>query len=137
VILADTSVTVAAALPWHASHRSAAATLPSKAPLIAHVAVQSFSVLTSLPSPARFPAWAARRYIAETFEFPPVALPPDSYKELLDLVAEEGIVGGAVYDAVVAVTARTLGASIVSLDRRAASTYSRLGVDYRMIDAGA
>jgi predicted nucleic acid-binding protein len=137
LILADTSVTVAAALPWHASHRPAAKALPPKAPLIAHVAVETHSVLTRLPPPARVPAWAARRYLAETFEFPPLALAPDSYEELLDLVTEEGIAGGAVYDAVVAVTARALDATLVSLDRRAASTYSRLGIDYRMIGAGA
>jgi predicted nucleic acid-binding protein len=46
---------------------------------------------------------------------------------------ELGIVGGAVYDAVVALTAAGAGATLVSCDRRAATTYERCGVETRLV----
>ena len=61
-------------------------------------------------------------------------LRPDGYERLLDLAAAEGIAGGAVYDALVAATAREAGATLLTLDRRAVTTYQLLRVDYRLLD---
>lgn len=44
-----------------------------------------------------------------------------------------GIVGGAVYDLVVALSARQGGAVLLSLDRRAASTYEAAGAGYELL----
>ena len=41
--------------------------------------------------------------------------------------------GGAVYDALVAKTARAADDLLVSCDRRAAQTYERIGVAFRLI----
>ena len=49
------------------------------------------------------------------------------------LLAEFDIVGGAVYDALVALAARSNSLLLVTRDLRASSTYSALGVDIRQI----
>ncbi len=130
----DTSVAVAAALPWHESHAIARSALPRrKPPLLAQVAVETYSVLTRLPPPQRVPVSVARDYLKETFVLPPLVLGPDGYVWLLDRAAAESIAGGALYDALVAATAREAGATLLTLDRRAVTTYQLLGVDYRLV----
>jgi predicted nucleic acid-binding protein len=130
----DTSVAVAAALPWHESHTAARSALSrAKTPLLAQVAVETYSVLTRLPPPQRVPASVARDYLRETFARPPLTLAPDGYVRLLDVAAAEGIAGGALYDALIAATAGEAGAMLLTLDRRAVATYQALRVDYRLV----
>jgi hypothetical protein len=43
------------------------------------------------------------------------------------------VIGGAVYDLVVALSAARAGAVLLSLDRRAATTYGAAGVDYELL----
>jgi predicted nucleic acid-binding protein len=134
VIAVDTSVAVAAALPWHESHAAARSALPNaRTTLIAQVAVETYSVLTRLPHSQRVPAAVARDYLNQAFILPPLVLVPDSYTRLIDIAVEEGITGGAVYDAIVAATAREAGATLLTLDRRAIATYQRLGADYQLV----
>lgn len=135
MIVLDTSVAVPAALPEHVGHRSALAALPpGKTRAIAQVAVETYSVLTRLPPSQRVAANLARSFLHETFEFPPLCLAPETYARLLDLAAAEGITGGAVYDAIVGVTAVEGGATLLTRDRRAVQTYRRVGADYRFVD---
>jgi predicted nucleic acid-binding protein len=136
LITADTSVAIAAALPWHEAHAAARSALPRKrTPLIAQVAVETYSVLTRLPPLQRVPAAVARDYLGQAFLLPPVALPPESYEQLIDVLVAEEITGGAVYDAIVAATALEVGATLLTLDRRAISTYRRLGTDYQLVQS--
>jgi predicted nucleic acid-binding protein len=135
VIVMDTSVAVPAALPEHVDHRSALSALPrEKTRAVAQVAIETFSVLTRLPPSQRVPAALARSFLRETFEFPPLCLDASAYSELLDLVAAEGITGGAVYDAIVAATALEADATLLTRDRRALQTYRRVGVPYSLLD---
>jgi predicted nucleic acid-binding protein len=130
----DTSVAVAAALPWHESHAAASAELGGgEAALLAHVAVETYSVLTRLPPPQRVPPPVALAYLRETFDLPPVPLSADGYARLVEQAAEESITGGAVYDALVAATALEAGATLLTLDRRAVTTYRLLGAAYRLV----
>jgi predicted nucleic acid-binding protein len=134
LIVADTSVAVAAALPWHEFHAAARSALPrSKTPLLGQVAVETYSVLTRLPPPQRVPGRVARDYLQETFSFPALVLPPDEYRRLLDLAAAEDVSGGALYDALVGATAREAGGTLLTLDRRAVTTYQLVGVAYRLV----
>jgi len=134
MITLDTSVAVAAALPWHEFHGIARAGLSRAKPrLIAQVAAETYSVLTRLPPPQRVPAPDARAFLKETFALPPLVLSPTGYDELLDLAAERDITGGAIYDALVAAAAREAGATLLSLDRRAIATYQLLQVDYQVV----
>ncbi len=63
MIAVDTSVVVAAFASWHEGHRSALAVLARHPRLPAHVAVESFSVLTRLPPPHRAPAVLVRDFL--------------------------------------------------------------------------
>lgn len=131
---ADSSVAVAAALPWHESYSLASDALAGSRPrLIAHAAVETFSTLTRLPPAHRVPGDAALQYLRRTFEFPALTLPPKAYELLLAAAVEAKILGGAVYDALIALTAREAGATLLTLDRRAAGVYRRLDVDFRLL----
>lgn len=48
-------------------------------------------------------------------------------------LASAGRIGGAVYDALVALTARLAGAVLVTADARAAATYDLVGVELRRL----
>ncbi len=134
MIALDTSVAVAVALPWHEQHAVARAGLPRTKPrLLAQVAIETYSVLTRLPPPQRVPARDARAFLKETFALPLLVLSPDGCEDLLAVAAERHITGGAVYDALVAAAAREAGLTLLSLDRRALTTYQLLEVDYRLV----
>ena len=138
MITVDTSVAVAAALPWHTAHEVARAALPPDGTRAsAPVTVETYSVLTRLPAPHRVAPQVARDYLRSAFVFPPLVLSPEGYERLVDLVSAEGIVGGAVYDAVVAAAALEADATLLTLDRRAVPTYQSLGVDYRLVATGS
>jgi predicted nucleic acid-binding protein len=47
-------------------------------------------------------------------------------------MAELGIAGGAVYDALVAATAAEHGITLATRDRRAADTYRSLDIDFEL-----
>ena len=129
----DTSVAVAAALPWHEAHRAALPAVRGKTPLLGQVAIETYSVLTRLPPPQRVPPPLAHAYLTETFTLPPIVLPKTDYEPLIALAAAERIAGGAVYDAFVAATARGAGATLLTLDRRAVPTYQLLGLEYELL----
>jgi predicted nucleic acid-binding protein len=133
VIAVDTSVAVAAALPWHESHAAAQAALRPPTALLAPVAVETYSVLTRLPAPHRVPVSLAWQYLAETYTLPPLVLAPDGYARLLERAVEEEIAGGAIYDALVGATAVEARATLLTLDRRAVTAYEALDVDFRLL----
>lgn len=134
MIVVDTSVSVAAALPWHEAHADAvSAARAEKTRLLAPVGVETYSVLTRLPPPQRVPGAVAHEYIQTAFLLPPLALEPGGYEKLLDRASAEGILGGAIYDALVGATARSAGATLLTLDRRAVITYQLLNVDHRLL----
>jgi predicted nucleic acid-binding protein len=133
-MLVDTSVVVAAFASWHAQHAVADRVVDGKARLVAHCAVETFSVLTRLPPPHRVAAHLVRDFLAVRFSSPYVALDGDEYRALIPRLVELGITGGAAYDALVAATARAARDTLVSCDRRAAQTYERLGAEFRLLE---
>jgi predicted nucleic acid-binding protein len=135
LIVVDTSIAVASALPWHENHAAARSALArEKTPLLGPVAVETYSVLTRLPPPQRVPASLARDYLFDgNFALPPLVLHRRGYQRLVALAVAEGITGGAIYDALVGATAQEAGATLVTLDRRAVSSYEIVGVDYRLV----
>jgi predicted nucleic acid-binding protein len=62
-----------------------------------------------------------------------LTLSPGSYLSTLRLCAQKGVVGGAIYDALIAATAQEVGARLVSRDRRAMRTYEVMGAGYELI----
>ena len=125
----DTSVIIAGFASWHESHTLARRVLDDSPALIAHCALETYSVLTRLPVPHRSPPQVVAKFLAERFRAAPLSLPPAAHLKLVSRLAAAGIVGGAVYDALVAATAVHHKAQLVTLDERASDTYERLGVD--------
>lgn len=132
-LLCDTSVAVALVLADHEHHAVAVdevgtATLG----LSGHAAFESYSVLTRLPPPARRTPATVGRLLHQGF---PAShfLSETGAASLHARLADVGISGGAVYDALVGAAASEAEIPLLSLDRRAADTYRMLGVDCRLI----
>jgi predicted nucleic acid-binding protein len=133
VITCDTSVLVAAFARWHTDHSLASTALGRIDAVVDHVAIETFSVLTRLPPPRRVPAPLVTAFLAGHLPASTPRLPGVPPSELLTAAQRSGIVGGAVYDLVVALAAGRAGAVLLSLDRRAASTYEAAGVEYELL----
>ncbi len=134
MIALDTSVVVAAFASWHEGHAAAAAaTLSRGLRLPAHVVLESYSVLTRLPPPHRAPADTAATFLREQFPAEPLTLSGSAQRELVDAAVRAGLVGGAIYDALVAATAKRAGATLLTRDRRAIPTYEAIGVRYELV----
>jgi predicted nucleic acid-binding protein len=133
VIAADTSVAVAAFASWHESHDGARAALRDGAVLVAHCALETYSVLTRLPPPHRAAGGLVHDFLVAQFREPHLVMRAAAQRGLTARLVELGIEGGAVYDALVAMTAIGAGATLVSCDRRAAATYERCGAKVRFV----
>ncbi len=123
----DSSVVIAAFASWHEHHAVAREAMSSRPRLIAHAAVESFSVLTRLPPPHRAHPSIVHAFISERFTEPFLTLTEAGYQELLATIAAKPILGGPAYDALIAFTAAEHQATLLSLDQRAAATYAAVG----------
>jgi hypothetical protein len=63
----------------------------------------------------------------------PIPLPAERAIGLVDELARLGVASGATYDALIALTAAGDGRVLLTRDRRAAATYSRLGVAHTFV----
>jgi predicted nucleic acid-binding protein len=133
VIAADTSVAVAAFASWHDLHAVARRALPRNARLVAHCAIETFSVLTRLPIPHRAPGALVERFLEAQFPGAHLALDQREQRGLLRRLVELGISGGAAYDALIAITAESSGATLLTCDRRALPIYERCGASFRLV----
>ena len=131
----DTSVVVPALDGSHGSHELVAAFLEQagEMPLIAQVALETYHVLTRVRPYRRLPPSGVVRALRSTFPGPLIGLPPEQMWELVDHAPETGIVGGAIFDAFIAASARTAGLRLLSRDHRAVATYSALGAEYELL----
>lgn len=123
----DTSVVVAAFASWHEHHAIARKAMAGRPRLIAHAAVESYSVLTRLPPPHRAQPSVVHTFLTERFSDPLLTLSETGYQELLATVAANQILGGPTYDALIAFTAAEHDVTLISLDRRAIATYEAIG----------
>lgn len=124
---------VAAFASWHELHDAADRALASGARLVAHSALETYSVLTRLPPPHRTPGPLVQEFLRERFPEPYLVLPESAHRDLVPTLVDLGISGGATYDALIAVTAVQAGARLVSCDRRATLTYQRCGVQVELL----
>lgn len=123
----DSSVVIAAFATWHEQHALAREAMTGRPRLIAHAAIESYSVLTRLPPPHRAHPSIVHAFITERFTEPFLTLPETGYQELLATVAAAQILGGPTYDALIAFTAVEHHATLLSLDQRATLTYEAVG----------
>lgn len=125
----DSSIVIAAFASWNEFHEAALEALGDIRDLVAHVELESYSVLTRLPEPFRAEPAIVARYLCDDFPGQRLMLPAGEQRQLVERLARLAIAGGAVYDAIIAVTAAHHGLSLLSCDRRAARTYDRLGTE--------
>jgi predicted nucleic acid-binding protein len=129
VVLLDTSAAIALILEDHERHAATLSAVRGRPlGLAGHAWFETYSVLTRLPSGLRRSPADAQRLLAHNF-------PESRYlgsaaaAELVKELAEIGISGGTVYDALVAATAREHGLRLLSDDSRARPTYEAMGVE--------
>jgi predicted nucleic acid-binding protein len=133
LIAVDTSVVVAAFATWHQGHEAAAGALARRPRLPAHALVESYSVLTRLPAPHTAAAPTVGEFLRARFSAAPLILPANLYRRLLDTAQAAGISGGAIYDALIAATAKNVNAVLLTRDRRAVATYEKIGARFELI----
>lgn len=117
-VLFDTSVLVAALIPDHAMHGRSFPWLRRAHEgelefiVAAHSTLELYSVLTRLPVAPRIGPLTAKRLVSENVSGHArnVALSATDYRQLLERVAELGLAGGVVFDALVARSAEKSGA---------------------------
>ena len=133
MIAVDSSVVIALCATWHESHKVAQEALDQDPRLVGHVGLESYSVLTRLPAPQRIPPAVVVAFLRAVFPDEPLVLSASALGHLPDELEERGISGGAVYDGLVAMSARAHGLALLSLDRRAVQTYERCGVRFSLL----
>lgn len=124
---------VAAFASWHEGREAALRALRRAVRLPAQVLIESYSVLTRLPPPHRAAAPVVESFLSERFPGAPLTLPGSEYRVLLRAMATAEVAGGAIYDALIAATARHWAAPLLTRDRRAVATYEKVGLRYEMV----
>ena len=128
----DTSVAVAALAGWHAEHH-AARRAAGGAAIPAHARIETYSVLTRMPPPHRLASDVAVQLLRRWFPGDRILVPPARLsRTIVERCGEANVVGGAVYDALVALTAAASGHMLITRDERAATTYRLLSIDFEL-----
>lgn len=134
LVTADTSVIVPSLLQWHALHPQAAARMRDVRRIPCHALAESFSVLTRLPAPRALDAAVARELLLRNFPQEPFTLSGAGYVAVVRRLAEAGLGGGRIYDAIVAACAAEADAMLLTADRRAIATYALMGAEFQLLE---
>jgi predicted nucleic acid-binding protein len=129
----DSSIAIAAILADHDAHELSEDALSQSATTIAHVATETYSVLTRLPAPLRLDAARAAAIVATRLPSSRVTLDANAHAKAPARLAAASVSGGATYDGLIALTALEHDLELLSRDRRAARTYSALGVHFQLL----
>lgn len=126
-VLVDTSIAIPFVMERHQFHQRVTEVVDGRRlGLAGHAAFETFSVLTRLPAPDRRSASVVDRIIRT--DFPDTKfLSEDASSALLVGLAEQGVAGGAVYDALVCAAAVEHGLTLLTRDRRALGIYRSMG----------
>jgi predicted nucleic acid-binding protein len=131
---ADSSVTIPALRKDHPAHKSAAEALAACGATIAHVAVETYSVLTRLPPPHQADATDTATALGARLPASYATLDAADYASAPSRLAAADISGGATYDGLIALTALEHDLELVSRDARAVRTYRALGVRFTVVE---
>jgi len=131
----DSSLVIPALDGSHEAHERVATFLEAAGELrlITHVALEAYHVLTRVRPYRRLPPSAVVEALRSTFPGPLVGLADEDYWVVVDRAPSLGIVGGAIFDALIGTAARRASLRLVSRDQRAAATYAALGVDCELL----
>jgi predicted nucleic acid-binding protein len=127
-VAVDTSVAVPLLVRSHQHHAEVVRWWAGQeVTLSGHALAETYSVLTRLPGDARLSAADAARLLDVRFP-KPLALSESRAQQVHAILSSAGIVGGAVYDGLVALAARDHGVPLATRDARARGTYDALGI---------
>jgi predicted nucleic acid-binding protein len=130
----DTSVAIPLLVRTHRQHGAIVRWCAGREVCLAgHALAETYSVLTRLPGDLRLAAADGARLLRERFA-PPLLLDPETSARLPEVLGGLGIVGGAVYDALVGLAASEHDAELATRDARARATYEIVGA--RVVLAG-
>lgn len=129
----DTSVAVAALDGAHAAHDACRSAVSARRPTLSgHAAFETYSVLTRMPGALTVDGPTATEALRRVF--PDMSwLSAEQASALLARCGPLGVVGGAIYDALVGEAARLEGRTLLTRDNRARRTYDLLGVEYELV----
>lgn len=131
--LVDSSVAIPLVLLDHEHHELVARGVRRRRlGLAGHAAFESYSVLTRLPGPARRTPQVVGRLLRSSFPATRFLGAADT-EALYRRLAELGISGGAVFDALVGAVAVAHGVPLATRDTRALDVYRALDVDLEPI----
>jgi len=134
VLALDTSVAVPLLVQTHQHHAAMVSWWDGRdIALSGHALAETYSVLTRLPGDVRLAPIDAARLLEERF-VAPLILGKAAASRIPETLGRLGIAGGAVYDALVALTAAEHGVTLATRDGRAKATYETVGV--RVLAAG-
>jgi predicted nucleic acid-binding protein len=135
LIAPDSSVLIPALASSFAGHERCVAALAGHSPrLISHVAFETTSVLSRMPDGLRMTPVSVRDALDADFPDAWLALDAGGQRSCLRRAVDAGLRGGALYDALIAATAREHGATLLSADRRAREAYDAIGVEVSYIE---
>jgi len=133
VIGLDTSVAIPLLVQTHRAHDAVVEWWAGRdVALSGHALVETFSVLTRLPGDIRLAPADAARLLSTRFAAP-LLLDSAVSADLPGLLADLGVAGGAVYDAIVGLAAARNHCALATRDARARSTYTAVGVDIEVV----
>jgi predicted nucleic acid-binding protein len=135
LIAPDSSVLIPALASTYAGHERCRTALAGRSPrLISHVAFETTSVLSRMPEGLRMTPVTVRDALDRDFSDSWLALDADGQRACLRRAVDAGLRGGALYDALIAATAREHGATLLSADRRAREAYEAIGAQVSYLD---
>ncbi|WP_454062700.1 PIN domain-containing protein [Candidatus Nitrospira salsa] len=119
--LLDSSVMVAAVCSWHEHHQAAIEEIERRLKrrqtmiVAAPTLVETYAVLTRLPSPHRLSSHDAKNLIESNFlnEYKCIALDENDYKHLVLEAPGKDVSGGRTYDWVIALCAQKAEVSVL------------------------
>lgn len=120
--LPDTSCMVPALCSWHEHHERAVREMSrrfdggERLVVAAPALVESYSVLTRLPSPYRLSPEESLALLKANFlrdDVESIAIDAHMYRRLLERAPELGVAGGRIYDAIITACARAAGVAVI------------------------
>ena len=137
MIAPDSSVTTAAASPWHVAHEAAVSALAVERPvLISHVAYETTAAISRMPEGHRLAPAVVLEWLERRFPDRWPVLTAAAGRRALRHAVGHGVRGGGLYDALIAAMAAHHELTLLSADRRAAPVYGTFGVEVVYIVAG-
>jgi predicted nucleic acid-binding protein len=133
ITLLDTSAAIPFVVADHSAHHDTWDALSERRlGMAGHAWFETFSVLTRMPGASRRDAVAVSNLMSSNFSDSRF-LDENSAAALTARLADAGISGGAVYDALVASAALLHELPLLSRDRRALDTYRSIGVEVEFL----